>query len=240
MDFAEMLGDAYTYTNEGVLKNTNRWMMMILAVLCLGLPFNGYILRVYRGAKPAPDVEGWDTLFVDGLKLIAVGLVYFIPLMIIMLLIFGVMLLATAGSTADETIMAAWGLNMLFMLVFYIIEIIVAILLPVAYIRFARTGIFAEAFNFSAIIQTIGKIGWLNYIIAIILVALVIGVPLCILLFGFFLVFLAGIWLFSKNLIVMIGLIGVLVILLLLIIPIIGVFHARYLTRVYDSAGTPV
>ena len=50
MDFGNMLGDAFTYTKEGVLGNMNRWLKLILAILCLGLPFNGYILRVYRGA----------------------------------------------------------------------------------------------------------------------------------------------------------------------------------------------
>ena len=51
MDFGNMLGDAFTYTKEGVLGNMNRWLKLILAILCLGLPFNGYIMRVYRGRR---------------------------------------------------------------------------------------------------------------------------------------------------------------------------------------------
>ena len=50
MDFGEMLGDAFTYTKEGVFLNMKRWLNLILAIICLGLPFNGYIMRVYRGA----------------------------------------------------------------------------------------------------------------------------------------------------------------------------------------------
>ena len=46
MDFAELLRDAWGYTDAGILKNTGRWMKLILAVICLGIPFNGYVLRV--------------------------------------------------------------------------------------------------------------------------------------------------------------------------------------------------
>lgn len=33
---------------------------------------SGYIVRIYRGAKPAPDFTGWIDLFVDGVKLAVV------------------------------------------------------------------------------------------------------------------------------------------------------------------------
>jgi hypothetical protein len=55
MDFAELLSDSWAYTRDDILKNTTRWLQLILAVLCLGLPFNGYILaglpRNYTGAR---------------------------------------------------------------------------------------------------------------------------------------------------------------------------------------------
>ena len=47
---------------------------------------------------------------------------------------------------------------------------------------------FSEAFNFSAILETIGKIGWINYIVALILVSLVVGIPIFVLVFGFIIV----------------------------------------------------
>ena len=37
------------------------------------------------GANPAPDVDGWGSLYVDGLKLILIGLIYVIPVIIISL-----------------------------------------------------------------------------------------------------------------------------------------------------------
>jgi Protein of unknown function (DUF4013) len=239
MDYAEILSDAYAYTKEGVINNTNRWMKLILAVLCLGLPFNGYTMRIYRGEKPAPDIDRWGTLFIDGLKLFVVALVYIIPLVILMLLVFAVVLLAIASGDPEEPGMLIEALESLFMILLNGVELIVAAFLPVAYIRLSRTGVFFEAFNLSAIAETIGKIGWINYIIAVVLVAIVIGVPLLILICGYLLVFFAALFLFSKNLIVMIVLLAALIVLLLFIIPVVNVFHARYLARVYDSAEIP-
>jgi hypothetical protein len=63
-------------------------------------------------------------------------------------------------------------------------------ILPVASIRFARTNSFSEAFNIHEIIEHTGKIGWINYIIALILITLVIAIPVAILVSGFIL--LAG------------------------------------------------
>jgi Protein of unknown function (DUF4013) len=241
MDFVNMLGDAFTYTREGVLGNMNRWLKLILAILCLGLPFNGYIMRVYRGATPMPEVDQWGTLFIDGLKLLAVGIVYAIPLMILWMLIYGTMFLAIFSGSMGEDAMAAFAPNMLLMMLFYIGEIAIAVILPVAYIRFARTGIFADAFNFSAIFATIGKIGWLNYIVALVLVSIVVSIPVIVLIIGFILV--GGVSLFllkEAGVFVFLGLLVLMVLLILILAPLLGVFQARYMTRVYDSAAPEV
>ena len=85
MEYGAYLDDAFTYTKEGILCNMNRWFSLIIALICLGIPLNGYVMRVYRGTTPAPDVDRWGTLFVDGLKLIIVGLIYAIPMMIVLI-----------------------------------------------------------------------------------------------------------------------------------------------------------
>lgn len=237
-----MLGDAFTFTKEGVLGNMNRWLKLILAILCLGLPFNGYIMRVYRGAMRAPDVDQWGTLFIDGLKLLAVGIVYALPILIFWMFIFGTMLLAGFSDTMDETAIAASGMNFLLMMLMYVVEIGVAVIMPVASIRFARTGIFFEAFNFSAIFATIGKIGWLNYIIALVLVSLVVGIPVFVVIFAlvFGLIIIGGVSLFmlkEAGVFVFLGLLLLMVLFILILAPLLGVFQARYMTRLYDSAA---
>jgi hypothetical protein len=238
MDFTEMLGDAFTYTREGVLGNMNRWMKLILALLCLGLPFSGYIMRVYRGVKPAPDVDQWGTLFVDGLKLLAVGIVYAIPLIILWVLIYGGFFLGIISGTMKESALATWEPNFVLMIIFYILELAVTILMPIASIRFARTGIFSEAFNFSGIIGTIRRIGWINYIVALLLVSIIVSIPICVLIFGFIIAGAISLVLLKEaGLLVILALIALAVLILLILSPLFGVFQARYMTRLYDCAA---
>jgi hypothetical protein len=238
MDFQQMLGDAFSYTREGIIGNLNRWLKLVLAVLCLGIPFNGYIMRIYRGEKTAPEADQWETLFVDGLKLLCVGIVYAIPLIILWGILYVPFFLGIINGTLDESALDNWEPNFLLMIVFYIVEIAVAIIMPVASIRFARTGSFSEAFNFSAILATIGRIGWISYIVAYILVSLVIGIPIVILVMGS--IILGGALLFlmsGAGLTAFIALLVFAVLLMLVLSPIFGVFQARYMTRVYDSAA---
>jgi hypothetical protein len=238
MNFTEILGDAFSYTKDGVVNNMSRWLKLVLAILCLGLPYNGYVMRVYRGASPAPEVDQWGTLFVDGFKLLAVGIVYAIPTLILWVLIYGTMFLGIISGSTDGNAVASFAPNLLLMVLFYLVEIAVAVILPIAYIRFARTGIFGEAFNFSGIFGTIGKIGWLNYIIAIVLVSVIIGIPVFVVVFGFILAGGASLFMLKNaGIFVFFSLLAVMLLLILVIAPLLGVFQARYMTRVYDSTA---
>jgi hypothetical protein len=237
MDFGQLLGDAFAYTQEGILGNANRWLKLILAVILLGLPFNGYVMRIYRGTTAAPEVDEWGTLFVDGLKLLVVGLIYAIPLLILWVLIYGSMFLALANGKFEDAAMTSFTPNLALMLLFYIVEIIVAIIMPVAAIRFARTHSFGEAFNFGAILETIGKIGWINYIIALILVSIVIGIPIAVIVFGLIIIAGATVFLLNGGLAALLGFVALGVLIILILAPLFGVFQARYMTRLYESAG---
>jgi hypothetical protein len=239
MDFGTMLDDAFAYTKQGVFENANRWLKLIIAILCLGIPMNGYVMRIYRGEHPTPEVDNWGTLFVDGLKLMIVGLIYTIPVFIIWAIAYGSIFLAVlSGSTGhmDSAMVSGWTPNIGLVLLMYLVEIVLGLIVPVASIRFARTNSFSEAFNFSAILATIKKIGWINYILALVLIALIIGIPITILVFGFIL--LGGIimFMFKVSTIAILGFIIALVIIILTLAPLFAVFQARYMTQVYDSA----
>jgi len=237
MDYLNVLEDALNYTKEGIFNNMNRWTKLMVAIICLGIPMNGYVMRIYRGTQPAPEVDQWGTLFVDGLKLMIVGIIYTIPIFIVWMLAYGSMLMGLLSGSMNTSAMDSWTPNLGLMLLMNVIEIIVGIILPVASIRFARTNSFSEAFNFSAIVDTIKKIGWINYIVAIVLIAVVIGIPICILIFG--LVLVGGIIAFVLGFgtMVILAIIAIAVLVMLFIMPLIAVFQARYMTRVYDSAA---
>jgi len=232
-----MLGDAFAYTREGVLDNRNRWLKLVLAVICLALPFNGYIMRVYRGGRQAPEVDGWGTLFTDGLKLLVVGIVYAIPLLILWVAIYGPFLFLALEGTMKGAAMDGWEPNPILMILFYVVEFAIAIFVPVAYVRFARTGTFSEAFNFHEIAGTIAKIGWLGYIVGIILIGIVVSLPVIVLILAFIAVGAVLFFLLKGGGVLVLAVLLLLFILFVLaIIPPFSVFQARFMTRLYDCA----
>ena len=240
MDFGMILDDAFAYTKQGVFENSDRWLKLIIAILCLGIPMNGYVMRIYRGLQPVPEVDHWGSLFVDGLKLILLGLVYAIPVFILYVIMYGSIFLAAMSESPThlEAAMKSGGTpNLGLVMLIFIVEIAVGLIMPVASIRFARTNSFSEGFNVGAILTCIGKIGWINYIIALVLITLIIAIPICILVLGFIL--LGGIIMFIFNVkyIIILGFILAMILIILVLAPLFAVFQARYMTRVYDSVA---
>ncbi len=227
MDFDKMLGESFTYTKEAIVGKWMQWLLLVIATILLCLPLLGYILKVYRGEKPAPEVTDWGTLFIDGIKYAIVSFVWAIPLLIIFFLMIGAALWSFINITTVSVsgIQASSGNPALIMgaLGFYLIVVIIVAILTVIFasigvIRFARTGSMGEAFNIREILTTIGKIGWGTYIISlvILLIALIV-VEIIITILG------------------MIPILGM-IIQLVFIAPVM-IFEARYLCQVYDAAG---
>ncbi len=119
-------------------------------------------------------------------------------------------------------------IGMIFVFVFSLIALM-------GLVRFARTDSFGEAFNFSAIIAHIGKIGWVSYVLALIIFWIAVAVAAFVfsIVVGIISVVLALIpfigWLLAILLSIVIG---------ILIGPFVGVFGTRYITYIYDSAET--
>jgi hypothetical protein len=191
--------------------------MLIIATILLGLPLMGYAMKILRGEKPAPEVDDWGTLFMDGIKYLIVSLIYAIPLIIVWVIVIGasVASIMSGNSTAMMAAFAAMGIGLLVMLV---LGIIIAVFEIIGIVRFARTGSIGEAFNFNAILATIGKLGWVPYIIAIV----VLGIASII--FGIIV-----------GILMMIPILGLIIYLCL--IPVWALFIARYVCVLYDSAG---
>lgn len=227
MDYGNMIGDSFTFVKEGIIDNLNKWLLLIIATIILTIPLMGYVMNVYRGAKTAPEVEDWGKLFVDGILLLIVGIIYAIPVIILELLIAGTAF-ASMVSNNPMTMMSGLAGAGILAVILVIVAIIIALFSPIGMIRFARTGQFGEAFNFSEILATIRKIGWLSYILALIILAIVVVIPVLIL------------WFILMALVMALPLIGLVLaaVVILLAIPVITVFEARYMTQVYESAGT--
>lgn len=216
MDFGNMLGDSFAYTKDAIVGKWMQWLLLVIATVLLCLPLLGYVLKVYRGEKPAPEVTDWGTLFVDGIKYFIVTLIWAIPMIIIFFVTIGAGIVALAGN--PESAMGAIGGMLFGLLVLAIVGILTMIFSTIGVIRFARTGSMGEAFNFKEITATIAKIGWVSYIMAlVVLIVVMIIVEIILSVLG------------------MIPVLGM-IINLVFIAPVM-IFEARYFCQVYDAAG---
>jgi len=217
MDYGSMVGDSFAYAKEAVLGKWMKWVMLIIATILLMLPLMGYALKVLRGETPAPEVEDWGTLFIDGIKYMIIAIIWLLPVYIVM----GVLMVIGFGAamTGDESAaLAGMGIMAIGMIVVAILAVIIALFMLIGVVRFARTGSIGEAFNFSAIRATIAKIGWVPYIIALVVLMV------CAAIFGI-----------VMGILMMIPILGWL--LYLCMIPPYMIFVSRYICQLYDSAG---
>jgi hypothetical protein len=238
MDYGSMLSDSFQYAKDCVWGNARRWFLLLVSMIIF--PFIlGYTVRIYRRDKPAPELEQWGSMFVDGLKLFIIELLYAAPVILLFIIAFlpfftvlvyaGLFTPNAAGMTdiqaeaffaAHPEILSSLGIMLVLIIVAVILAIIIGIFSFVGTIRFARTGSIAEGFNFTAILGTIRKIGWINYLLALIIIGAVSMV------YGFLM-----------NIVMMIPIIGF-VIWFFLYPPFI-IFGSRYASLVYDCGEIP-
>ena len=212
MDYGKMLSDSFSYAKDAVWGKWVQWILLVISTIIFPL-IMGYTVRIYSGAKPAPDVGNWVRTFIDGLKLFIIGIIYSIPVFIVAL-IFGV-----PATMADDPASAAGTIG-IGLLVVIIVGILVSLISMIGIIRFARKNSMGQAFAFGAILEHIGKIGWGSYILALIILWVVA------LIFGLIVFVLA-----------MIPFIGWLI--LLFLYPVWIILVARYVTLIYESAPEP-
>jgi uncharacterized membrane protein len=103
-----------------------------------------------------------------------------------------------------------------------ILAIIISLISTIALIRLAKEGKFSEAFNFSAVMDTIHAIGWGRYIVAMIIYWVVSII--------FFIV------LELLNLIPIAGMAIYWLVYIIVLVPFI-LFSAKYVTIVYECAS---
>ena len=209
MDIGQNLNDSLEYTKDAVWGKWVRWLLLIISSIIFPLIL-GYELEVYRGKKPAPEPTNWGTLFIDGIKLCIIEIIYAIPALIVLFITIG------AGVFAAMTparAMVLWTSFAAGILITIIVAFITGLVAAMGVVRFARTGRMGEAFNFGAIIELIGKIGWGSYILSLIVVDVVAAIIAIIL-----------------SAIPFIGWL-----LFLIVIPALVIFVARFITLLYES-----
>jgi hypothetical protein len=217
VDSGKIIEDSFGYAKEGLVGKWDTGILLIFSCIIFPL-YLGYVLRIYRGANPSPRFDNWGSMFIDGIKLFIVGLIYAIPVLILSFVLFGsedMIRSSVSPSTIGGLIIAV----LMGAIILIIVAIITWLIVMTAGVRFARTDSIGEAFNFGVIFTHIGKIGWMTYIIALlmILITLVNIVIICLVI---------------NMVIPYTG-----IILLLILLPFLCLFSPRYITLLYESAG---
>ena len=194
------------------------FLIAFLAAVLLGTFYMGYMLKIYRGETPLPAVSGFGGMFSDGIKYLVIEIIYAIPVLVILgVTIGGAIMAALSGGPDIEALLPLIGGVIVGIFIALVAALIIGLFATIGIIRFARTGHIGEAFNFSAILGTIGRIGWGSYILALIIgVAIIVIVQIVLGAIPY----LGGI-------------------LQLIISPFVTVFFTRYITLVYET-GEPV
>ncbi len=152
------------------MGNIGNWILLIILTIIpiVNLIALGTFLKVYRGEDP--KVAGIGKSFVDGLlAFIIVFLYLLIPTIIAMVVLGGAIAGLMTGSIAG---LAAAGVGGI---VCMIIFILFGLILTPAIVNFANKG-FGAAFHFGELFGMIGKAGWLNYILSIIVLGIIFGI----------------------------------------------------------------
>ena len=229
MDYGSLISGSVEYAKEALWGKWGRWVLLIVLsliqvfTLFLIPLYNGYIVRVLSGRRPAPEINEWGRLFVDGWKWNIITLIYAIPVILILAYFGGIAVIsaiAARGLDNPDVWAPAVAAALSGILLAALVAIIISFVSLFAVVRFAHTGRFGEAFNFRAIFSHIGRIGWGSWIIAVIVLAL-IGLVYAVV----------------TGLIMSIPILGWIINLFLGVA--FGIFHARYLAAAYESAPAP-
>jgi hypothetical protein len=169
------IGRSFTYMFED-----ESWIMKIvvggilLFIPIINFMVLGYMLEALKKSADGVDVPlpEWDDFggkFMKGLMLLLIGVVYTIPIWLVACVIW--VLLFAAGAAESDSLMSLVGMISTCASCLYLVwGIVVWIIMPAAWIRYAVTGEFMSAFQFGELFSFISA-NVANYIVAIILAA---------------------------------------------------------------------
>lgn len=182
MEIGDIISDSIKYPSAAWTKVVILGVILIIPIVnFIGL---GYLFRIikatFAGIDELPDFDEVGELFIDGIKIFIVGLIYAIPVFIIAAIIGALISFGnqSALSTGDFT-----GFQFFTIITGYTIYFIVAIIIGlVEYMAIANMALYegelGAAFKFSEVLNRISMIGWGKYIgwyIIMVLLALVAG-----------------------------------------------------------------
>ena len=149
------LGKSFGFAKDSLIGKWLNWLLLIIVTIIpiVNLIGNGIYLRIYRGEEPV--VKNIGKAFIDGLLLCVIGIIYMIIPSIVDALV------SNLGVVGDIIALIVTFIFLLF-------------LLPAEY-AFAQKG-FGAAFAFGDHIAKIKKLGWGQYILAVLVFIIVVAI----------------------------------------------------------------
>ncbi len=173
-------------------------LKLLLGALLAAMPMIEFFAEGYRyqsmkkgmeGLPSLPEWEDWRDLFIKGLLLFLIRVIYFLPSLFVALLFF----VATAIFVPES------NNSLMFFIPFFfaLFTIPVACILPMGWAHFAATGRFDSIFEFSVIIQRIRKVAPRYFTTLLLLTILWISIGLLTLIpvFGVIILVFGGFYL---------------------------------------------
>jgi hypothetical protein len=195
-------------------------ILIILNIIpIVGLIVVGYYAKTIRetpSSDSPPRLEKYGELWIDGLKIAIAAIIYMI--IPVILITFGAMTLFwpyMAGPYGPSFWLLPLGFGIIVFAAGIILAFVIAIIMAMAIVHMVKMGSFGKAFAVGEIVRIIGKIGWVRYI-----------------------VWLIVIFIFSMivNAILSVPAIGWVI--WAIVLPIFGVFASRSAALMYTNAET--
>ena len=158
------------------LKSFTEIILLGIIGLLIGILVDGYIFKILKstleGIDELPDFNAWFEMFINGIKMFIVRIVYAIPAILIAvyaLLSFGPalmnLILHPSSTPSDADINIFLNISVLIL----IASLYLIIITPIMYMAMANmansTGKLGAAFGLGGIFNKIGNIGWGNLIV---------------------------------------------------------------------------
>ena len=143
----------------------------------VGLLGYGYFFRIIKsslaGISELPSFDDLVTMFIDGIKVAIVGLIYAIPAIILILIFAASIIISLISNPSAVAVGALIGAGIgIILAMLYMLVITPIIAIAVAHMAH-NDGEFGAAFRFSEILDKIGSIGWGDLIIWYIVIGII-------------------------------------------------------------------
>ncbi|MDV0444439.1 DUF4013 domain-containing protein [Methanorbis rubei] len=230
-----LVGPDFGFTPEVLSGLLGHFAVLIGLACVLFVPLmQGYCYRLFRTGDTMPDTGNLWGLFFNGWRINITLFIYAIPLMVISfiyMLVFMYFFPDTGLYSAADVLqlegMMYVGTVFSYAAIQFVTTLIIILFACVGITHLCRTGSIREAISLRKVAEIIGKIGWYDYILSLVIMSILY------LMITFVTMSLGQ--LFSNN----VFLIGVLMVLYIFVLVPITVFFIKYLSIVYDTAFQP-